>query len=433
MYDAHKTYALCGMYHMIVRDGCKQLVSPFLGSGDQLGQDIAVIDSYFADRKSHQDNEMTGIFEGKNVVFVIMESTDDWLITPEDTPTLYRLMGQSIRFTEFYTPGFGSVRTLNSEFCFNSGIYLPTTGEYVSDYLENDFSHAMVAQFAAKGYTGQVFHYNTSEFYSRGLMEPAFGYDGYNSYTEIAENEEELLSETFLFDNEGLNRLFFRSGLTFNTVITRSAHLPYDYDDAQSAYALSLYPQYKGKYGSEEEDCARAKIRLVDDFFTRLIEELEKNGQLDNTVIIGVADHYAMGYSNIEELLSFSGISLEILVERTPCFIWSADGPAIEVDKTLNTTDLLPTLLNLWGIDSPYTYLGQDAFDPNYQGYALFPDGSWISDGVVCTVDVDGKIQVLANAKNKALTEEYLDEMCSRALNFIQANNLILSTNYYAK
>ncbi len=432
MYDAKKTYALCGIYHMTFRDIGKQIIAPF-ETEDQHSQDIAFIKQYFSDRKNHESNEMTGIFQGKNVVFVIMESTDDWLITPEDTPTIYRLMNSGISFTEFYTPGFGSVRTLNSEFCLNSGIYLPTTGNYVFDYLENGFGQSMIAQFVTKGYNGQVFHFNTSDFYSRGLLEPAFGYDGYNSYAELTDDEDLLMSETFLFDNENLNSLFFRDGLTFNTVITRSAHLPYDYDDPQSAYALSLYPEYRGKYGSEEEDCARAKIRLVDDFFNRLLKELEAKGQLDNTVIIGVADHYAMGYSDQEQLLAFSGITEPLLVERTPCFIWSADGPTLKADKTLNTTDLLPTILNLWGIESPYTYLGQDAFDPNYEGYALFPDGSWISDGVVCTVDVNGKIQILANEKNKGLSEDYLNEMCSRALSFIQANNLILSTDYYNK
>ena len=171
----------------------------------------------------------------------------------------------------------------------------------------------------------------------------------------------------------------------------------------------------------------------MDDFFTRLIQELEARGQLENTVIIGVTDHYAMGYSDIEELLEFSGVTEPLLVERTPFFIWSADTPTMKVNKTLNTTDLVPTVLNLWGINSPYIYLGQDAFDPNYEGYALFPDGSWISDGVVCSVDVNGKIEILANEKGKTLSEDYLDEMCSRALNFIQANNLILTTDYYAK
>ena len=430
MYDAEKTYALCGIYHMTSRDICKQITAPFEAE-DQYSKDIALINAYFSDRHGWKPNEMTGKFEGKNVVFVIMESTDDWLITPEDTPTIYQLMNSGISFTEFYTPGFGSVRTLNSEFCLNSGIYLPSTGNYVFDYLENDFSHSMISQFVNQGYSGQVFHFNTPDFYSRGLLEPAFGYDGYNSYKELTDNEDLLMSETFLFDNEKLNSLFFRQGLTFNTVITRSAHLPYAYDDPQSAYALSLYPEYKGKYGSEEEDCARAKIRLVDDFFQRLLTELESKGQLENTVIIGVADHYTMGYSDQEELLEFSGITEPLLVERTPCFIWCADGPAMKVTKTLNTTDLLPTLLNLWGIDSAYNYLGQDAFDPNYEGYALFPDGSWISDGVVCTLGANGKIQILINEKNKELSDDYLSKMCQRVISFIQANNLILSTDYY--
>ena len=31
-------------------------------------------------------------------------------------------------------------------------------------------------------------------------------------------------------------------------------------------------------------------------------------------------------------------------------------------------------MLNLLGVDSPYDYIGRDAFDPTYEGYALFSD-----------------------------------------------------------
>ena len=41
-----------------------------------------------------------------------------------------------------------------------------------------------------------------------------------------------------------------------------------------------------------------------------------------------------------------------LLLEKTPCFIWSANGPDMEVDKTLNTADFLPTVLNLLGVES---------------------------------------------------------------------------------
>ena len=113
---------------------------------------------------------MTGTFAGKNVIMVLMESMDDWMITPEDTPTLYRMMGESINFTDFYTPGYGTARTINSEFCMNTGIYLPTNGDYVFDYVTNDWSQSIASQMTANGYTSEVFHYNTPDFYSRGVL-----------------------------------------------------------------------------------------------------------------------------------------------------------------------------------------------------------------------------------------------------------------------
>ena len=69
--------------------------------------------------------------------------------------------------------------------------------------------------------------------------------------------------------------MFFREGQTFNTIITRSAHLSYKYNEVLSHWGLKKYPEYRGMYGSEEEDCARVKAKLVDDMFARLLEELE--------------------------------------------------------------------------------------------------------------------------------------------------------------
>ena len=184
-------------------------------------------------------------------------------------------------------------------------------------------------------------------------------------------------------------------------------------------------------YASEEEDCARLKAKLVDDMFARLLSELEAQGQLENTVIIGVTDHYTYGYKNMEELYAHSGVNDDLLLEKTPFFVWSADCPDLEVTKTVNTSDVLPTLLNLLGIDSPYDYLGQDAFDPNYEGYALFPDGSWISGGVACKAQSGGGYKILQNENNADLPAEYLAEMSDKVQTYIRISNLLLTTDYY--
>ncbi len=431
MYDAENVYDICGIYQLTLRDVWKHAVYPITPAyRNELEAQTAEINEYFQERGSHQRNDMTGIFAGKNVVLVLMESMDDWMLTQEDTPTICRLMAEGICFTDFYTPGYGTARTINSEFCMNTGIYLPTTGDYVFDYVTNAFDQSVASQATANGYTAEVFHYNSPDFYSRGVFEPAMGYNAYNCYADYEADKDRLYDDCLLFDIPEMNELFFRPGQTLNTIITRSAHLSYTYNEVLSHYALKKYPQYRGKYGSQEEDCARVKAKLVDDMFARLLTELEEKGQLQNTVIIGITDHYTYGYKNTQELYALSGVEQTLLLERTPCFIWSADGPSMVVDKTLNTADFLPTVLNLMGFEQSYGYLGQDAFDPGYAGYALFPDGSWIADGVVCQVK-GGKTEILQNRKNRQVTGTFLEEMGETTRKFIRISNLLLTSDYY--
>ena len=431
MYDAANVYKICGIYHLSFRDLWVNHLYPLTPAyRNQINAQRKTVDAYFTERGAHQDNEMTGIFEGKNVVLVLMESMDDWMITPEDTPTICRLMDEGIQFTEFYTPNFGTARTINSEFCMNTGIYLPTTGKYVFDYITNDFRQSVPGTLNAQGYTSEVFHYNTREFYSRGVMEPAFGYDGYNTYMDYTDVKNELYSDQYLFDNPTLNDLFFRDGQTVNTIITRAAHGSYIYREVLSYYAMKRYPQYKGKYGSEEEDCCRVKAKLIDDLFARLLAELEAKGQLENTVIVAMTDHYTYLYDDKKEMTELSGLTgkSKLLLEKTPCFIWSPDAPAVQVEKTLNTADLVPTLMNLMGVDTPWEYLGCDAFDPSYPGYVIFPNGDWIRDGVVMQ-----KGKVVENPRNVTLSEAYLQEMSQLAQEFVHISNILLTCDYYEK
>lgn len=427
MYNTKKVYDITGIYQLTMRDIWVNELYPLTPAYRKaINEQKHTLDQYFTERGEHTDNEMTGIFKGKNVVMVLMESMDDWMITEEDTPTICRLMDEGINFTNFYTPGYGSARTLNSEFCMNTGIYLPTTGSYVFDYVTNSFNQSIASQMTKNGYSAKVFHYNDPNFYSRGVFEPAMGYEEYVCYEDYTDEKNDLYSDVYLFDNKEIKEDFFRDGLTFNTIITRSAHLSYKYNEVLSYYAMKQYPEYKGLYDSEEEDCARVKAKLVDDMFARLLEELEAKGQLENTVIIAMTDHYTYGYKDMDELYLHSGVIEDLLLEKTPCFVWSPSGPDMEVTKTLNTSDFLPTILNLLGADSPYSYLGQDAFDPNYKGYVLFPDGSWICDGVACQDDM-----ILMNEQNREVSQEEIEKMAVLSAEYRTISNLLLTSNYY--
>lgn len=431
MFSAHRLYQICGVYQTAVKDIYRNLVFPLLPAYVAEQQRAhEEIDTYFESRGESGENAMTGIFEGKNVVLVLMESMDDWLLG-EHTPAINYLMEHGINFTNFYTPVYGGVRTFNSEFCANTGSFLSSQGGYAFDYVTNSFDQSLANRLVEKGYSAKVYHYNSPSFYSRGVFSPAMGYEEYVSYEDYVtkDNARDLYDDQFLFNNTEVAESFFRDGKTLNFIITRSAHLSYQYNEALSHWGLQKYPQYRGMTGSEEDDCAYLKARLVDDMFARLLRELEERDQLEDTVIVAYTDHYTYGYKDEKRMMERSGVDDPMLLEKTPFFIWSPGCPETQQDKVLNTSDLLPTLLNLLGVDSPYAYIGRDAFDENYVGYAVFPDGSWVCDGVAYSAVRD---RVIVLEEGRTVTREQMEQMARIVNTFVRVNNLILETDYYA-
>jgi len=114
MFDAHRLYQVCGLYQTACKDIYAHGIYPH--TPEYVRQQEAAtarIDAYFAGKK-RSANEMTGVLQGKNVVLVLMEAMDDWMIG-QHTPTLVQLMNEGIRFDNFYTPGYGGIRTFNTE------------------------------------------------------------------------------------------------------------------------------------------------------------------------------------------------------------------------------------------------------------------------------------------------------------------------------
>ena len=101
----------------------------------------------------------------------------------------------------------------------------------------------------------------------------------------------------------------------------------------------------------------------------------------------------------------------------------------MEMDKVLNTSDLLPTVLNLLGVDTAYDYIGQDAFDDGYEGFVPFSNGSWISGDTA--FDAAGKKLISISGNRHTVTGEFQKEMADRVQEFIRINNLILEADYY--
>lgn len=412
---------LTGIYQFVVRDVQIRVEK----ATKDYSAEIGMIDAFFEQRTPHGDNDMTGVFEGKNVIVVMMESLDDWLITPEHTPTIYRLMSDGITFTEMYTPSYSGGYTFNTEFAFNTGVYPYINGNAAYTLQRNIFDCSIANRFSDAGYVVRSFHEGKSDYYNRGQMHVSLGYERYFSYQDFPQESISVYDDRFLVESDAIYNQLVGDQPFCSFVITYSPHLPYTAEEEYAQNALDLYPQYLEET-DREVGVLRAKARLTDEMFAGLLDRLEADGILEDTVIVGFADHYTYGLGDQDLLRRYSMEAGSPILERTPAFIYcTGSGIAMEVDKVMQTTDLAPTIMNLFGLEVPLELMGQDVFDDCYQGYAIFTGGTWVNN---TTYVREGAV-----VWNNGMTDAEIADMNAYVQQVYQINDAILDSDYYRK
>lgn len=412
---------LTGVYQYVAKDAGNN-INKLLFYKSEKEDAVEEIENYFEDKDVSKKNEMTGVFKDKNVIIVMMESIDDWLITEEDMPTVYYMMNHGINFTNMYTPNYSSGYTINTEFAFNTSIYPLSTENYVHTLVDNDYSNSIANIFASNGYTVNSYHYNTEEFYNRGVLHPTLGYEKYYSFYEYSEDVGEIIDDRFVYKNDALysdliNPNKINDDLFMSFVITNSAHLPY-----VTGYSLFAEEYYGDDYS--EEAIIRAKAHVTDDMFKGLLERLEVDGLLKDTVIVGFSDHYAYGLNNRELLEQLSIENGSFILEKTAAFIYCADmEEEIVIDKVAQTTDLAPTIENLFGLSYSKYSMGNDVFDNSYKGYAIFMNNTWITNELYMK---DGKV-----IYNNGMTVPEIEEMNEFVNRTYLVNDYLLEYDFF--
>ena len=90
----------------------------------------------------------------------------------------------------------------------------------------------------------------------------------------------------------------------------------------------------------------------------RLIERMGELGLTENTIVVLIADH---GEEFIEHGHTFHGHSVYGELTNVPLMFWSPGllAGSGEVEETVRSIDLLPTLMDLCGLEAPWEVQGQ--------------------------------------------------------------------------
>lgn len=454
--DSNKSIMISGLYEYSFRDFYITYLKPKKTTNEE--ELIFLKEEYLKEEKKYK-TKYTGKYKNKNLIIIQLEGIDSWMLTKEDTPTLYKMMNNSINFTNHYSYYNGGGSTFNSEFAVNTGFITPlsyTQNAYT--FNKNTFPYSLANLFKDRDYSVNAFHMNTSEYYSRGVNYKNWGYDNYYGLQDLGtyeDNSYELDRELIL--NETFNEIMFSQEKFVNYMIAYSSHLPFTTekgvckklvteDILKKQGLLDEYNEgnikltYKDneiiltnkitekKYEIQipemtEEQCARRQAKETDYMVKLLLKNLEDKKLIDNTVIAVFTDHYLYTLSDQSIIEEYKNASNN-LINKTPFFIWSKDSETKEIKEVTSQLNILPTLLNLFGLEyHPSYYIGEDALNPKYKGIVFFNDYTWY----------DGKVYVDGG---KVTNGKYINPISLEDKNYyinyiIRKNDLTLKYNYF--
>lgn len=427
-----------------------------------LGHDKAlkkVTDYYKENKYTPSNNEYTNIFKGKNIIVIHAESMQKFAMdltfnNKEVTPNLNKLANEGIFFSNFYSQvGVGT--SSDAEFTFNTSLMPSTKGTVFVNYFDRDYI-SIPKLLKEQGYYTYSMHANTGEFWNRNTMHKSLGYDKFynkDSYT-IDETIGLGLSDKSFFRQsvdimkqikEEENKPFY------SLLIMLSNHTPFSdlalMEDYKTTIDVTIDNQTVTRDYLNNTTMGNylRSVHYADSAIGEFIDNLDKEGLLENTILVIYGDHDArLDFEDFNLLYNYDPITDTIKTEndegyipytkynyeldrKVPFIIWTKDqNYNLNVNTPMGMIDVLPTLGNMIGIHSDYQ-LGKDIM--NLKGddnTVTFIDGSFLTSKVYYN-SPKGEIYSI---NNEPITEEYIKERAKKSSDLIEVSNDIITYDF---
>ncbi|WP_130805362.1 LTA synthase family protein [Senegalia massiliensis] len=391
-------------------------------------------------------NEYTDIFKGKDVYVIHYESAEKFAMELEFedgpvTPFLNKMASEGLYFDNFY-PQHSVGTSSDSEFTFNTSLLPINNGTVFMTHADRNYV-SLQKLLKNKGYYTMSMHGNNGDFWNRNVMHKTLGYDKFFAKDDYVIDEEVGLglSDKSFFD-QSIQKIKQvkqeQQKPIMSTLITLSNHYPFD--------DVEKYPEFNvGHLEGTDIGNYLKSYHYADVALQSFIEGMDREGLLDNAVVVLYGDHHAKistddyrktfnynqdtgeYYTKEDPEYTAMNGTFKKQLKRTPFIVWSKDK---QFNETINTpmgmVDALPTISNMLGIFNPYQ-LGNDIMSVK-ENNVVFPDGSWLnkkhfysaSSSKLYSFESD---EVIENPKLIA-TNEMIDKKIDLSNNIIQ-NDLI--------
>lgn len=394
---------------------------------DTKDETIKGMHEYFKNDAGTKQNRYTGFFKDKNLILFMAESFNEIAVSEELTPTLYKLVNNGFVFPNFYTPTISS--TIGGEFQELTG--LVATSGFLGPWKSgmNAYPFGIATMFKNIGYNTYAYHDHNYTFQNRNKYLSALGFDNFKGCRNGLEN---LINckqwpESDLEMINATTSDYMNSKEPFFTYyVTVSGHG--DYGFASTAMGRKHKSEVEHLPYSEKVLSYLAANIELDKALETLINELEKNGKLDDTVIALVGDHYPY-YLTTEEVNEVASYKKDGVVEinHSNFILWNNKMENVVVEKVGSQIDVLPTIYNLFGLEyDSRLIMGRDILSTE-PGLAIFGNRSWVSD-YGTYFSASGKF---IPKEGKELDNEYVSKMNIVVANRMNMSKLIMEQDYY--
>lgn len=380
-------------------------------SSNKLNKDIK---EYIDNNPGTSKNKYTGMFENKNLIFVVAESFSEIGIDKDRTPTLYKLTNNGFIFDNFYVPYYLS--TIGGEFQSLTGLYpnYSTLTKWKSG--KNSFPYGLATTFKEKGYNTYAYHAHDGYFQNRYKYLKALGFDNFKACNMELDINCNMWPESDIEMIKATTNDYINSDKPFMTYyMTVSGHL--DYTKESNSIVSKNWDLVKNlDYSDKAKSYLATQIEL-DRAMESLLKELENKGILEDTVIVLLADHYPYGLS-LEEINELSSYKRDELFEinHNALIIYNSSMKNISITKVGMPIDVLPTIYNLFDIKyDSRLFAGSDLLSNN-EGMVILDNLSWITD--------KGKYNSLNGKYSGDIDSDYINN-----INNIIQNKIIFSRN----
>lgn len=384
----------------------------------------------FMNDKGTKQNEYTGYYKGKNLILFMAESFNEIAVSKELTPNLYKMANSSFVFKNFYTPTIYS--TIGGEFQELSGLYAQNL-DVLTKFRAgtNYYPTGLSTIFEEEDYNTFAYHDSFSTFQNRDSYLKALGFDNFegcestknemNCYPWPGSDEEmiEVTYENYINSEEPF--MVFYASVSGHGDYTSSSAYYYKYKDKLD--------EYYGKEVPVESKAYVAGQMELDAALGRLLEILEENGKLEDTVIALVGDHapYYLYEKDMKYINALSSYKRDNKIElfHSNFILYNSETPKTVIEKVGSQIDVIPTLYNLFGLKyDSRLYAGNDILSTE-PGLAMMSDTSWVSDEGKYT---GGKF---TQTSENELDDDYVDNMNATVQLRKQMSGFIINNNLY--